>query len=172
MLRRESAIGRAEGPSGALLALHPGLMDARDPSMGHVSNGSFASVPVCPLSERCGHEFLRQGRDGPKTDMPPRNCLVVSLKGSGLSIALKGRSRSCTELLLMKEWSHSQYVKSLGNSLVHHFFSSPYELFGFGLLRPFCHHSRPKQGAPMLRFRSDRADASSKCPIFGTRYRT
>ena len=31
-----------------------------------VAFGSFRSVPVCPLSGRCRHEFLRQGRDGPQ----------------------------------------------------------------------------------------------------------
>src|SRR5207249_11875033 len=30
--------------------------------------GSFTSVRVCPLSGHCGHEFLRQGRDGPDSD--------------------------------------------------------------------------------------------------------
>src|SRR4029453_16397276 len=35
----------------------------------------------------------------------------------------EGRSRSRTGVLLMKEWSRFQYAKSLGNSLVHDFFS-------------------------------------------------
>src|SRR5882724_4621575 len=31
----------------------------------HDLSGSFASVRVCPPSGHCGHEFLRQGHDGP-----------------------------------------------------------------------------------------------------------
>jgi hypothetical protein len=38
----------------------------------------------------------------------------------------------------------------------------------FGIAASFCHPNRPKEGEPMLRFRLDRADAPSKCPIFGT----
>ena len=51
---------------GAMFALHPIAILERKFWIG--SDGSFASVWVCPLSGHCGDQFLRQGRDGPTTD--------------------------------------------------------------------------------------------------------
>jgi hypothetical protein len=68
------------------------------PCGGHISRmrqWSFASVRVCPLSGRCGHEFLRQGRDGPVPDsctVAKRVIRSVHRHGPAAGAAQRGRA--------------------------------------------------------------------------------
>jgi len=66
---------------------------------------------------------------------------------------------------LMKEWSRSQYVKSRWETASSTNFSElDTNVFGFRVVAFVLSQA----GESMLRFRTDRVDATSKCPILRT----
>jgi hypothetical protein len=65
----------------------------------YVRFGSFTSVQVCPLSGRCGHEFLKKGRDGPEGDIPRK---IVGQNPAGWAKATGPAAHIDSQIVLQK----------------------------------------------------------------------
>jgi hypothetical protein len=67
----------------------------------YVSLKSFTSVRVCLPSGHCGHEFLRQDRDGPSADVALQNNYLTHEAKTPL--ARVSRFRGFVDLMTSKE---------------------------------------------------------------------